>query len=233
MDGVDVLDVSFLDGMGLKTSHMYRMKLLQLFATHLKKSGDQFMLFMIVEQIKNKGRIMAWFNNPANRAAHGTKSWWTPVKDFVSAHTLQYVQEVERVPANSAKFPLVNLPGCYPSMASLAFKVRLHRSGKMRTMTPEVMLETFMDNRWAAQMNIQEGLLDDAKMKDQAFWSKIVKKSKNPYADAYEKGWNEDYFTTKSKDNYHFYNLVGGKIVEDTGVMDRAGIVEWMQLVPT
>jgi len=233
LENVASMEVSFLDGMGLKSSHDYRQKLLDLFSTHLKDSSNQFMLFMIVEQIKNKGRIMKWFENPANKAAHGTKPWWKPIKDFVATHMVQYVQEVERVPLNAAKFPLVNLPTCYPSMSALAFKTRLHRNGKIKTMTPEVIFETFIDNRWAAQMNINASIMDEVKAKDREFWNKIVTKSKNPFSEAYEKGFNEDYFNTKAKDAYLFYDLVGGKITQTQTVLDRTSIIEYMLNPPS
>lgn len=228
LDDVATMEVAFLDGMGLKNSHDYRQKLLGLFKKHLKKSSDQFMLFMIVEQIKNKGRITKWFENPANRTTHGTKPWWKPIKEFVTTHTVQYVQEVERIPANADKFPLVNIPTCYPSMSALAFKTRMHRNGKIKTMTPEVLFETFIDNRWAAQMNINDALMDQVRQKDRQFWVDTVKKSKNPFTDAFEGGFNEEYFKTKSQDKYLFYNLVGGKIVASDEVYDRQMIIEWM-----
>jgi hypothetical protein len=221
-------DITALDGFGLKSSHEYRNKFLALVKERKLKSEEVFWIFMLCEKVKNKDRIVKGMGSPAFKSKMASKSWYTPVKDFFSADCVQYVSEVERIPSNNKKMPVVNIPTCYPSMASLAWLVTLKKSGKLATMTPDVMFETFCDNRWAAQMNVNKSSYDQIREKDRLFWQKTVKKSRNPFGESYESGWNESYFETKWADQYHFYSLVGGKIVENAEVMDKTSVVQWM-----
>jgi len=206
---------------GKMTSHIYRSKF---FATvqklvdegKIQKSSVAPIIYFAT-LIKNKKRILDGLGNL--KAKYSSTTWHPDAVLFYQTQTDQYVSEAEK----SGRFPVVNIPSCQPNVAAHFMKMQLKNDGVSRTDTD--LFNAFYRNLWFCQLRVSPDMLALHLKWEEEFWNVKVKKSKNPDSSRYERGFNRDYWDTKSEDDYMF--IVAGKPVEAT--MGEAEIIAYLK----
>jgi hypothetical protein len=98
-------------------------------------------------------------------------------------------------------------------------------------MTALPTVDTFLQNLWAAQMNLDADLMMVQKAWETGFWTDTVKKSSNS---GFEKhGFNVEYWETKASDRYVLLNVNGAPHGTDTQksattYYTRATVTAWI-----
>jgi hypothetical protein len=175
---IEALDPNEFVNFGLMNSSIYRTKFLKIADDANLSKTEITMVIVLFSAIKNKKRVLA------NISKFAASSWYKKVNLFIKNKMVQYTYE-----ASEKTFAAVHVPASFPFIASRVW-LRI-------TANPTV--DSFCENLWAAQINLDTALMDKCKAFETNFWAQTVKKGGNKFED---KGFNEDYFNTKSTDNY-------------------------------
>lgn len=215
------LNVQDFKDFGKMTSHIYRAKFYSMIKSLVDAGEIQYtsvsVIIYFATLIKNKKRILDGLVNLASK--YSTAIWFQDSVKFYQTATVQYVSEAEK----TGLFPVVNIPSCQPNLAAHYYKLHLKGDGVARSDAD--LFKKFMENLWFCQLRITADLLTRHKTWEVNFWNTTVKKSKNPDAARYERGFNETYYTTKAEDDYPF--LVAG--AESAQTFDEASIITWLK----
>ena len=232
-----MFDFSTLDGFGIMDSHQYRALYLKL----AKKNGftmlDHVMLFILVNQVKSRDRLMdsRGMEKTEFKTKYGKEAWFTRIADFLKKDCCMYVAEKKKVTGMSGKFPLVNINTAWPTMAFVAFCYILHGRYNVSAMSETDIQSALLEdkNTWLVQMHLDDAAQNLAKISNQKFWESTVQKSANPVAGAYEgsKGanggyFNQNYYKTQSEDTYPFATITAGRFTLVNGMQSMSDIVD-------
>jgi len=153
--------------------------------------------------VKNKKRIMN-----SMKPFRG-KPWFKNVESFFRNNVIQYTGEEEE-----DTFPVVHIPSCLPFLAS---RIWLQ-------ITTEPTVEKFLQNLWAAQINLDAALMARQKAFETNFWTEVVKKGGSNY---------EEYWDTKASDKYPLLKKDGtafgnANVIAGTQAYSEAAIQKWI-----
>jgi hypothetical protein len=167
---------------GIKDSSVYRKILFNLFKTAKLSKETSFIIVALFTLVKNKNRVLAGLDSIKDY------KWKKQVVEFINNHVVSYTPDE----TSTSVIAAVHIPSCVPSVAAVAWILMRKRS--------ERSVEGFMMNLWAAQLYVSDELMIMQKIWEYDFWDTVVTKSKSK---AFEnKGFNEEYWSTKAKDDY-------------------------------
>jgi hypothetical protein len=179
---------------GKMNSHLYRAILMKRMHDAELSSECQFMIFFLFSVIKNRDRVLRAMDamEPEDQA----KSWFNPVKNFITTHLTQYVSDVVK----SKKFPAVNIPNCNPGLDILVYCMITHPND--RSFVEVSKRPTF------SQLLLSVDLQEEAKIGYKEYWDNIVTGSKNPdKATLPAPEFREDYYKNVLNDDYLLVGL--------------------------
>lgn len=180
----DLNDEEFVD-FGIMDSRKYANKLLRLAKEVGLNKEELTMVVVLATAVKSKRRISMAMTRFKDRR------WYTKVQRFIGDTCRQYTSEEQH-----DTFSVVHIPSCVPFLSSRAWL----------EITVAPTLDGFYNQLWAAQIYMDEDCLDKQRKLEKVFWNETVKKGSN----AFEKnGFNEDYWKTKSGDQYPLLNSDG------------------------
>jgi hypothetical protein len=179
---------------GKMNSHLYRAILMKRMKDAELPSECQFMIFFLFSVIKNRDRVLRAMDamEPEDQA----KSWFNPVKNFITTHVTQYVSDVVK----SKKFPAVNIPNCNPGLDILVYCMITHPNE--RSLIEVTKRPTF------SQLLLSFDVQAEAKEGYREYWDNIVTGSKNPDKATLEKPeFREEYYQNVLNDDYLLVGL--------------------------
>jgi hypothetical protein len=185
---------------GKMNSHLYRARLMRMMTEANLDGTSRFMVFFLFGVVKNKDRILKSMEEMTE--TDKSRSWYNPVREFITARVTQYVSDVSR----SRKFPAVNIPNCNPGLDLLVYL--LITPVNERSYYEAAKRPTF------SQLNLGDVLQDMARDGNQEFWDMIVRESKNPDAVPMKlppPEFREAYYLNAAQDKYL---LVGSDLKE-------------------
>jgi hypothetical protein len=175
---IEGLSADDFENFGLMNSSIYRQKFLKIADESSLTKEETTMVIVLFSAIKNKKRVLA------NISKFASSKWYKKVNMFIKNKLVQYTYE-----ASEKTFAAVHVPSSFPFLAARVW-LRI-------TTTPTV--DSFCENLWAAQINLDSDLMDKCKAFETNFWAQTVKKGGTKFED---KGFNEGYFNTKATDKY-------------------------------
>ena len=171
-------------GFGMKDSHVYRAMFMRLTAN--LSATDRTWVVILATAIKSRERILTALNTSFVAAP-----WRNAVIQFSTNHTATKNSDIT---GGRDLMPVINIPGCVPPIAALAWK--------NMTRTTERTYERFVENQWVAQLYVSDEVLADQKIWETDLWeNRIVTGGRT-----FTPGFKEGFWNTKSKDNYPLIN---------------------------
>jgi len=181
---------------GKMNSHIYR----QILMKHMDESNlrgeERLMVFFFFSVIKNRDRILKAMDNMED--SDKSRSWFAPVRTFISAKVTQYVSDVTR----SRKFPGVNIPNCNPGLDILFYCMITHPNNRSVVEASHRPTFSQLDLDDDAQMLALEGYM--------YYWNNIVQGSKNPDAVPNQlptPQFRQEYYNNSAGDRYKLIDL--------------------------
>ncbi len=165
---------------GVVDSKIYYAKLEELMNRQGLNPVMKTWLFVFATAVKNKRRILMAMNKPVFRI----QPWYTQVRQFIENNLCQYTHETDE-----NRFAVVHIPSCAPFIASRAW-LQISR---------EPTVQSFLENLWAAQINLDGALMGRQMTWEQDFWQNVVLKGGNRFE---RQGFQQEYWNTKSQDKY-------------------------------
>jgi len=165
---------------GIMDSKKYAAKLIRIAELAGLSEREFTMVAVLAVAVKSKKRIinaMKYFKKSGNE-------WYRNVEDFYRNFVCQYTGQEE-----PDTFSVVHIPSCMPFLAS---RIWLQ-------ITEEPTVEKFLENLWAAQINLAPSLMEEQKKWERSFWTDVVKKGGDNYENS---GFNTEYWDTKAADKY-------------------------------
>jgi hypothetical protein len=195
-------------GFGLQNSHNYRAKLRGIFARESMNEGAiNFVLFFSM-LIKNRDRILRMLKGADFKARFAGNADFSKAIEFFEMHSVQYVTEVDDSPGNKGKMPVVNIPTCMPNVMSHLWLSYQKANPQWKNMSPEARYNMWIDQQWAGQMNVSTEVKAEAKVRNEAFWSKKVTRSKNKNRDpTVALKFHPEFWANQEADMYPFMML--------------------------
>jgi hypothetical protein len=218
--------LDFFVDFGQRSSNFYRKTHMNIFEQAVQKgiveTKDFQMTIFLTVAVKNKNRIIQGLEAILTDTTweQSDLTWVERLLSFFRECTVQYVVQAERT--NFQKMPVVNIPGAFPSLASFFWK-QINKA-RLKTMPEDGMLTLFLENPWAAQMRLDEELLDLQKEAERRFWNEKVTKTNNEDKARFQKGFVEEFWATKAMDTYPF--IVNDRM--DPTVFNKAHLTVWL-----
>lgn len=185
LDFVSPADAS---SFGLMNSSVYRKKLIRICNEAGLSKQHLTVIVALFTLVKNRDRVLTALDDIQNA------EWKPEIVSFIQEYIVQYTyQETDNT------FSAVHIPSCMPTMA---FQTFCHLRQPKN-------VDEVLSNLWAAQLKLPDSLLKKQQAWEHEFWTNTVKKSKG---EKFEGGFNKDYWTTKSLDEYPIVNQSGFEV---------------------
>jgi hypothetical protein len=173
---------------GIMDSKKYAAKLFRIVDLNRLDKEQTTMVLVLATAVKNKKRIL----NAMKKFK--ALNWYGPVLRFFQNATVQYTFEEE-----DETISVVHFASCVPFIAARIW---------LQITKPElVTVQSFLENLWAAQLNLSSDLMDRQKKWETMFWTDKVKKGGKNFE---KKSFNDDYWKTKATDTYVLLDPQGG-----------------------
>lgn len=172
LDPKDYVDFGVMD------SKKYAAKLFKLMEDERLTKDQKTMVIVLATAVKSRTRILN------SMKKFKGKPWYNPVFKFFKESCVQYTTEED-----DDNFSVVHIPSSVPFLTA---RVWLQ-------MTPDPTVDLFLQNLWAAQINIDDNLLNTQRIWEEDFWNvTVVQKNKNKDKSTF----NRDFWDTKAADQY-------------------------------
>ena len=192
---------------GMRDSRTYRALFLKL--TKDMEKSDRTWVVILAVAIKNRERILMELGRKFQDA-----QWRNAVIAFYTHHTATRNSDI---PIGRELMPVVNIPSCAPPITALIWK-------KMQE-DENLSYDNFVGNLWTVQLKVYQAITEEQKVWEMDYWERQITKGGRTY----EKGFNEEYWTTKSKDRYMLLTDTMEPYKRDKrGPYNRADIEEWL-----
>jgi hypothetical protein len=196
----DVLATDMVD-FGMMNSTSYRRKFFEL--TKDLDGQERLMVVYLATGVKSKRRILEAIGRFKD------EKWYQGVRKFFM-NCVQYTSEVK----GTGKMAVVHIPSCLPNIAAICF-IKMGRA---------VSVKSFLENLWAAQLNLSAELKEEQKIWEKDFWNNQVKKGSS----SYKQGFQEEFWLNKSSDKYSLLDQELREVVGEMGREElRAYINSW------
>jgi len=217
-------------GFGLQTSHVYRAKLLGIFAAQSISDKAQNYIFFFVMLIKNKDRITKMLKSADFQSRFSGDADFQKAVEFFELHTVQYVTEVDSTPGNKGKMPIVNVPTCVPNIMSHMWLSYNKQNPQWNNFSREAKFNLWIKEQWAGQMNISADAKAQAKVENEAFWNTKVTTSKNTSRkSAVALKFHPEYWKNQEADMYPFVRVaVDGSMAYDPQLYSVESIKDYL-----
>lgn len=207
--GISVLNTfqeSDFKDFGVMNSHVYRKLFYKLTAQANMTPLEIVVIVTLFQKVKNVVRVLKSIERFKN------KSWFVSVRKFLVERVVQYNSQV---PKDASKIAAIQIPHVFPSLTAICW-VKTNNN---------VSLTNFLSNLWSVQMNIPINMKNIQKQWETNFWNNTVKKTRNVDPALYEKGFQEEYWSTKSLDSYEFFL----PNAETHSVIDDSSFNKWVE----
>lgn len=165
---------------GIMDSKKYAAKLFRIMELNRLNKEQSTMVLVLATAVKNKKRIL----NAMKKFK--AMDWYGAVLRFFQNATVQYTFEEE-----DETISVVHFASCVPFIAARIW---------LQITKPELItVQSFLENLWAAQLNLSTDLMERQKKWETTFWTDKVKKGGKNFE---KKNFNEDYWKTKASDTY-------------------------------
>ena len=181
---IDAIDPEDFIAFGMKDSRTYRALFLKLTKTMSRE--DRTRVVILAVAIKSRERILMEMGKKFQNA-----QWRNSIINFYTNFTETKNSDI---PVGREMMPVVNIPSCAPPITALTWR-------KMRK-AEDLTYDLFVGNLWTAQLKVDEAIMAEQKVWEVDYWERTITQGGRTY----EKGFNEKYWTTKSKDVYMLLN---------------------------
>lgn len=176
---------------GKMDSHLYRAKLMRLYAEAKLTSEQMVVVHFLFAVVKKKSRVMDGLN--ALTDAQKAASWYDPVKTFIAAVVTDYNSSAK----SSDKFPGTHIPSCNPAMDLLMWRLMTDKEARN--------VDGFFARTTSIQLKLSEEPQEMAKSGYKYYWDNVVKGTKNTAPTEAAK-YREEYYETSAADTYLLIN---------------------------
>jgi hypothetical protein len=190
MIGLDRIVSKDFSSFGMMNSHIYRSKLEALMQVKLPNVETRMIMICLFCVISSKARVQNELNADQFKDIPDLNN----LKSFVANSMVQHTSELKGKPAGKY-FAAVHVASSYPFVAAYAV-IKLKRIKSV---------QAFLRHLWAAQLYLDADMQKWQKAWEKTFWNDQVKKG----SAAYIKGFQEEFYDTKSMDKYPLINKEG------------------------
>lgn len=217
-------------GFGLQTSHVYRAKLLGIFAAQSISDKAQNYIFFYVMLIKNRDRILKMLKSAEFQAKFSGDADFKQAIEFFELNTVQYVTEVDSSPGNKGKMPVVNIPTCVPNIMSHLWLSYNKENPQWNNFSREAKYNLWVDQQWAGQMNVSVEVKQNAKVQNEAFWtSKVTSSKNNSRKTAVALKFHPEYWKNQEADMYPFIRIgADGSMSYDPTLYSKETVMDYL-----
>lgn len=183
---------------GVMDSKKYCLKLFRLLDDVHLNVEERTMVIVLLTKVPSKKRLLAAMDKFKN------EQWYTNVRSFVQNKIVPKVSDE----TNDTLAP-PHVPSSTPFLAS--------RIWLQTTEREYISVKEFLGHLWAAQIYLNGELMSEQRTWETNFWNDTVKDSKEP-------GFHDNYWKTKSTDEYRLIQATGEIFFFDNPVtMKREG----------
>lgn len=198
-------------GFGMLNSHIHRRMIMKKMIELNMGNKEVFMVYFFAAIVKSRDRILRDIQKFSD------KSWHRSVTKFFRDHTVQYTTEKRAV---GDKIAVINIPSSNPSLTMLIHCTFLCEA-----------LGSPMDTLWFGQLNLNAQMQEKHLQWEKNFWDNVVTKSKNPNANAYERGFKLEYYEKKALDKYPLLHMDGTQVLVGDEGYDEADITTYIETI--